>query len=107
MEQPGGFQSSRTAPLVCRLRKALYALKQAPHAWFHRLSIFLHSLGFVTCKVDSSLLVCHTNTHYCYVLVYVYDNFITDNSSLIGFLTHIDCSWSVCIDGLRFIELFS
>lgn len=82
MVQPPGMTAASSSQMVCRLKKAIYGLKQAPRAWFERRTIFLHSLGFVTSKVDSSLLVCHRNGHHCYVLVYVVDIIITGSSEL-------------------------
>lgn len=57
MEQPMGFEKSNgNNQLVSKLNKALYGLKQAPHAWFERLRSSLHSLGFESSRVHSSLL---------------------------------------------------
>ena len=41
MEQPIGFKDSSHPDYVCKLSKLLYSLKQAPRAWFHRLTSFL------------------------------------------------------------------
>jgi histone deacetylase 1/2 len=38
MRQPLGFESSATPNYICKLDKALYSLKQAPRAWYSRLS---------------------------------------------------------------------
>lgn len=80
MAQPPGMEVSGTVPLVCKLHKALYGLKQAPRAWFDRLSQFLHTLGFSNSRADTSLLVRHTASSHCYVLVYVDDMIITGSS---------------------------
>ena len=34
--------------MVCKLRKALYVLKQAPRAWYERLHKYLVKIGFET-----------------------------------------------------------
>lgn len=69
--------------LSANYSKALYGLKQAPRAWFERLSHFLHSLGFVTSRADSSLIIRQTPDHCCYILVYVDDIVITGSSSTV------------------------
>jgi hypothetical protein len=46
MEQPPGFVQTTPPDQVCKLYKAIYGLKQAPQAWFTRLSNFLLELGF-------------------------------------------------------------
>ena len=45
---------------VCKLRKAIYDLKQAPHAWYHELRQFLLSSGFTNCHADTSLFLSST-----------------------------------------------
>ena len=46
--------SSLVAPpsLVCRLRRALYDLKQAPRAWFERFNTVVEAAGFTTSIYD-------------------------------------------------------
>ena len=45
MEQPEGFVVAEGK--VCRLRKAIYGLKQAGHQWFLTLKACLEDLGFI------------------------------------------------------------
>ena len=40
---------------VCKLKKALYVLKQAPRKWKGMMDNFLMSLGFTKSKADSNL----------------------------------------------------
>jgi histone deacetylase 1/2 len=46
MKQPQGFIDVTKPDFVCRLHKSLYGFKQAPRAWFQRLSQKLIELGF-------------------------------------------------------------
>ena len=47
MEQLLGFVAQRETHLLCRLKKALYELKQSPRAWFDKLNEVLMRVGFV------------------------------------------------------------
>jgi len=40
---------------VCHLKKAIYGLKQAHRAWFHRFNSFLFTHGFTCSQSDSSI----------------------------------------------------
>jgi hypothetical protein len=55
VEQPPGFEDDKKADHVYMSKKALYALKQAPRAWYKRLRDFLLSKGFMMGKVDTTL----------------------------------------------------
>jgi len=57
VSQPPGFQNRDLPNHVFKLDKALYCLKQAPRAWYERLSKFLIDNGFRRGKVDNTLFV--------------------------------------------------
>lgn len=80
MTQPQGFEAADKT-LVCKLQKSLYRLKQAPRAWFSRLSQALLSFGFIASKCDHSLFIKRLNGRVIYVLVYVDDILITGTSA--------------------------
>ncbi|CAM8991331.1 unnamed protein product [Rhodiola kirilowii] len=80
MRPPPGF----TAPIgkVCRLRKSLYGLRQAPRNWFAKLASALVQYGFTRSYADYSLFsYIHHNIN-IHVLVYVDDLIIAGNNSL-------------------------
>nr|GEX01660.1 copia protein [Tanacetum cinerariifolium] len=53
VSQPEGFIDPKLANHVYRLKKTLYSLKQAPRAWYDKLSSFLIEHGFTKgCKDD-------------------------------------------------------
>jgi len=81
MAQPPGFANSAKSSYVCRLHKSLYSLKQAPRAWYNRLSEFLLSIGFQASKVDASLFILSLNGAMIYLLVYVDDILLTESNS--------------------------
>ena len=56
---------------VCRLKKTLYDLKQAPHAWFDKFFIVISSLGFVFSSYNSALFVKCTNISRIIMSLYV------------------------------------
>lgn len=58
MKQPPGFVHPDKPHYVCRLKKAIYRLEQAPRTWFHRFSSFLLSYGFAYSMADPSMFVC-------------------------------------------------
>jgi histone deacetylase 1/2 len=66
---------------VCKLHKSLYDLKQAPRAWYTRLSDLLLSIGFWASKVDTSLFILSNWINIFYLLVYVDDILLTGNNS--------------------------
>jgi len=57
IEQPDGFILGNDPNLVCKLKKALYALKQAPRAWYYQLDKYLHQQGFIKGSTNSNLYV--------------------------------------------------
>ena len=56
MEQPPGYQTGGQAQ-VCRLRKSLYGLRQAPTVWNQTLHRFLEQIGFQRLDSDRGLYV--------------------------------------------------
>jgi hypothetical protein len=52
MEQLEGFTSPGREHLVCRLRKSLYGLKEAPRQWYKKFDDFVQSIGFVRSDED-------------------------------------------------------
>lgn len=80
MEQPPGYIDPLHPDHVCRLRKALYGLRQAPLAWYQRLRAFILQLGFLCSHADTSLFVFHRQHVLIYLLVYVDDIIVTSNN---------------------------
>ncbi|GJR60080.1 ribonuclease H-like domain-containing protein [Tanacetum coccineum] len=65
---------------VCRLKKSLYSLKQAPRRWNAKLTSSLIENGFSQSKSDYSLYIKSDKGVFVALLVYVDDIIITGNS---------------------------
>ncbi|CAL1391748.1 unnamed protein product [Linum trigynum] len=79
MVQPPGFVDPSRPDHVCRLRRAIYGLRQAPRAWYTALSTFLVDFGFTRTHSDASLFVYSRGQVLLYFLVYVDDLLLTGN----------------------------
>jgi hypothetical protein len=82
MEQPLGYVDQTHPNLVCRLKKALYSLKQAPRAWSDKIGEYLVTSGFQTSNADFSLYVKKTDHGIIIIVIYVDDLIITRDSDV-------------------------
>ena len=69
---------------MCRLKKAMYSLKQEPKTWYDKIDGFLSSLGFTKSKVDSNLYYKVEDGNPVMLLLYVDDLFVTGMDGLIA-----------------------
>ena len=83
MSLPPGFhskeESSSSFPLVCRLIKSLYSLKQVSKQWYAKLSTTILNLGFIQSLANYSIFVHIKESSFTALLVYVDDMLITGN----------------------------
>ncbi len=82
MEQPPCYVDQTHPNLVCRLKKTLYDLKQAPKAWSDKIGQYLVTSGFQTSNVDFSLYVKKTNHGIVIIVIYVDDLIITGDNNV-------------------------
>jgi hypothetical protein len=82
MEQPPGYVNQTHPNLVCRLKKALYSLKQALRAWLDKIGQYLVTSGFQTSNADFSLYVKKTNHGIVVIVIYVDDFIITGDNNV-------------------------
>ncbi|PKU64108.1 putative mitochondrial protein [Dendrobium catenatum] len=80
MRQPSGFADQNHPHYVCRLKKAIYGLKQSPRQWYATLSQHLLKFGFKISAADPSLMVYHSSSVSLYILIYVDDILLTGNN---------------------------
>lgn len=66
--------------LVCKIKKSLYRLKQAPRAKYQKLSSCLLSLGFVNWKSNVSLFFPKIRSALTIILIYMDDIIMTNIS---------------------------
>ena len=75
MQPPHGY--AHPPGKVCKLRRALYSLKQAPRAWFANFSAIIGDFGFSSSSYDSALFVRKSPQGIVLHLLYVDDMIIT------------------------------
>jgi len=80
MHQPPGFKDTSKPDYVCKLKKRIYRLKQAPRQWYKALRDALLQFGFVHSATNTSLFIYAFNSVLCYCLVYIDDIIITGNA---------------------------
>lgn len=97
MAQPLGYIHTSFPTHVCKLRKAIYDLKQAPRAWNTMLKNTLLSWGFTNSPADTSLFFYRKETTIVLLLVYIDDVIITgNNTSMINLIvTKLDNTFSL------------
>ena len=62
---------------VCRLKKSVYGLKQAPCAWYEKIDGYLMSFGFSKSVVDPNLYYNIFGDEFLIWVLYVDDLFLT------------------------------
>ena len=80
MVLPHGLPSSSFL-YVCKLKRSLYRLKQAPRAWFDKFFSTLLQFSFKQSQYDSSLFFCKTSNNIVLLLLYIDDIVITGTYS--------------------------
>eukprot|EP00253_Pinus_taeda_P001540 PITA_01540 len=83
VEQPEEFEVHDRESHVCKLKKALYRLKQAPRAWYERINNYLMKLGFTRSEADSNLYFKVENDKPLILVLYVEHFFLTCAKPLI------------------------
>jgi hypothetical protein len=86
MEQPPGYVQYDSS-LVCRLKKSLFGLNQAPQAWYSKMDNFLMATGFSRCHSDPNVYTKKGESHLIILVLYVDDLILTGNDPKI--LNHV------------------
>jgi hypothetical protein len=86
MEQPLGYVQNDSS-LVCRLKKSLYGLKEAPRAWYAKMDNFLIAIGLSRCHFDPNVYTKKVGSHLIILVLYVDDLILTGSDSKL--LNHV------------------
>jgi hypothetical protein len=79
-----GFEVHDRETHVCRLKKDLYGIKQAPRAWYGRIKNCLTSLGFTKSSADPNLYFKVLDDRPVILMLYVDDMFLIGVENLIS-----------------------
>ncbi|CAL2265196.1 unnamed protein product [Prunus armeniaca] len=71
VDQPDGFVIEHSEDKVCKLKKALYSLKQAPRAWYEEINSYLIDCGYVKSSSEATLY-CKTKENFGTLIVSIY-----------------------------------
>ena len=82
MHQPEGFVQKGKEHLVCKLRKSLYDLKQAPRQWYHIFDAFMLSQDFKRKIEDPCLYVKRFKDGHMLMLTLYMDDMLIAGHSL-------------------------
>lgn len=80
--QPPRFINANIPSYVCKLKKSIYNLKQAPQAWYQELRDFLFQVSLVPTQSDMSFFVYNCDGLTTYFLVYVDDLILISNDNV-------------------------
>lgn len=75
VQLPRFVAQGESSGMVCRLKLALYGLKQSPCAWFGRFSD-VQKYGMVCSEADHSVFYCHSPSNGSIYLVFYVDDII-------------------------------
>jgi len=81
VSQPQGFEVNEKEHKVCRLKKALYRLKQAPKTWYSRIDRYFQEKGFEKNPSDPNLYVKVIGPSILLFTLYVDDLIYTRNNT--------------------------
>ena len=76
MEVPLGFGTNLTIKKVCKLKKALYELKQSSRAWLERFVKVMKNMGYRQSQENHTLFIKHSNSRGVTALLVYVDNII-------------------------------
>ena len=79
MKHTEGFSSGEGEHLVCKLKKSIYALKQAFRQWYLKFHEVITSFGFEENIMDKCIYQKVNGSKICYLVLYVDDILLANN----------------------------
>jgi len=80
INQPEGFIVEGKESFVCKLKKSLYGINQAPRAWYINILGYFVDIGFSKCFSNADLSVLNQGKDMVLILLYMDDLLITGNN---------------------------
>ena len=83
IEQPEWFEIFSSESHVCRLKRALYGMRQAPHAWYTQIDSYFTGLGFTKIEADANLYHILVEGKLLIIVLYIDDFILTSVEKMI------------------------
>ena len=82
MQQPKDFESKGREQLVCKLKKSLYGMKQAPREWYHKFHSFILLQGYRHSNINHCLYTKKAKDGRLLILILYVDDMLLAGSSM-------------------------